>query len=574
MPWRQGMKVCLWRTTKHVLVIFCILSSLCTIQGQCPSGWQEGPVDQRCFTLMNNASSWNESAVNCKAEGGHLAAVASAQEFPFLDGLCTSNGSGSCWLGGTLQRSSSGIFTPNWTDCRVPWNDSFYPPGPPLPSTNCSDPSCPDYHENGWCSLVLNSSLVWGSCDTKHSFICSLGEDGSCGGRSSNKAYIITLSVVSSVILTTTLGVTIWLLAYRRTKRRRRRRRDQSTLAASAASAPAWRVYTFSEVVNFTDGFAPENKLGRGGDSDSFTYKGALPDGSAVAIRKVRRPGLQGEKDFLAEMRKIGRLRHENLVAMKGCCFDRNDGFIIYEFIPNGTLDDWIHNLPSGARPLDWDARMRIAEGVADSLAYLHDKVKPNVVHRNVRSSTVLLDNDFKPHLLGVGLVNMALRDTTHEPTVIVGTHGYLAPEFVYRNELTTRSDIFSFGVLLLELVTGRKPTVAEGEISETPTTIFEWATPLLQAEAWTELLDVTIGTVPNYSQVKKVVELAYTCTQHVPSMRPRMSHVLYQLQELQRAELVVQPMMNTERTTIPLNTESLGDNTTDLELEIREVPL
>lgn len=216
--------------------------------------------------------------------------------------------------------------------------------------------------------------------------------------------------------------------------------------------------------------------------------------------------------------------------------------------------------------------------------------MKPNLVHRNVRASTVLLDDEYNPHVIGVGLVNMAMsRDTTSELTVIVGTHGYYAPEFVYRNELTTKSDVFSFGVLLLEIITGRKPTESERvdeAFSDVPT-IFEWASPLVQAEAWRDLLDVLIGTLPNHSQVKKVVDLVYTCTQHVPSMRPRMSYVLYQLQELHTSELTVLPMdttsifertpertldkITTDSSPIVLNVEYPLDDSSDL--EIREVP-
>ncbi|CAM6083225.1 unnamed protein product [Calypogeia fissa] len=562
MPWRQGMKVCSWFTTEYVLAVLCILNSLGSIQcGHCPSGWQEGPLEDHCFTVMINTSTWLESEEACKAYGGHLAALTSIEELQFVDGLCNEDtaallggAGGGCWAGGLQQQSSS--LYPNWTDCKVKWNVSAFPRAP-SPVANCSDPSCPDYLLDGWCTLVVNRSLVWENCANTHPFICGLIQGGSCGDRASHKEYLIIIIVVSSVIVTTALGVTIWLLAYRTTKRRRRRRRRLESMASPAATP--WRVFSYVELEAFTDGFAEANKLGDGEDVN--TYKGILPDGQQVVVKKVRRPGFQDETDFLGEMYKIGRLKHPNLVAMKGCCFDRGDSYIIYEYIPNGSLEKWLHLLPAGARPLDWDTRMRIATGVAHILSFLHDKMKPNLVHRNLRASTVLLDDDFNPHLIGVGLVNMAMsRDTTtaSELTVIIGTHGYSAPEFVYRNELTTKSDVFSFGVLLLELITGRTPTRSqnlEESFSDAPT-IFEWATPLVQAEAWTDLLDATIGTVPNHSQVKKVCDLVYTCTQHVPSMRPRMSYVLYQLQELQTAELTVHPVVaDSSRTTTPART-------------------
>lgn len=188
---------------------------------------------------------------------------------------------------------------------------------------------------------------------------------GSCGQRPSHKEYLVIIIVVSSIILTTAVGVTIWLLAYRTTKRRRRRRRGLASLANPGVTP--WRVFSFVELEAFTDGFAEANKLGEGADVN--TYMGILSDGSPVVIKKVRRPGFQDERDFFGEMFKIGRLKHPNLVAMKGCCFDRGESYIIYEYISNGSLEKWLHHLPTGASPLDWATRMRIATGVAHTLS-------------------------------------------------------------------------------------------------------------------------------------------------------------------------------------------------------------
>lgn len=135
---------------------------------------------------------------------------------------------------------------------------------------------------------------------------------------------------------------------------------------ASPVATP-WRVFSYVELEAFTDGFADANKLGEGEDVN--TYKGILPDGQQVVVKKVRRPGFQDERDFLGEMCKIGRLKHPNLVAMKGCCFDRGESYVIYEYISNGSLDKWLHHLSAGVRPLDWDTRMRIATGVAHILS-------------------------------------------------------------------------------------------------------------------------------------------------------------------------------------------------------------
>ena len=166
---------------------------------------------------------------------------------------------------------------------------------------------------------------------------------------------------------------------------------------------------------------------------------------------------------------------------------------------------------------------------------FLHDKVKPQVVHRDIRTSNVLLDEEFGARLMGVGLSKFVPYEVMHERTVMAGgTYGYLAPEFVYRNELTTKSDVYSFGVLLLEIVSGRRPAQAVDSVGWQ--SIFEWATPLVQAHRYHELLDLHITSssiIPEASTIQKVVDLVYSCTQHVPSMRPRMSHVVHQLQQI-----------------------------------------
>lgn len=209
---------------------------------------------------------------------------------------------------------------------------------------------------------------------------------------------------------------------------------------------------------------------------------------------------------------------------------------------------------------------------------YLHDILKPHVVHRDVRASNVLLDEHFDAHILGVGLSRLVLREATVGRTVIAGTYGYLAPEFVYRNELTTRSDVYSYGVLLLELITGRKPTVDGAEPSEWQST-FEWATPLVQAQRFLELLDPTIQTIPDIAQIQCCVDLVYACTQHVPASRPRMSYVVHQLMQLRQG--LVPLLLNRAQNPTPrplvnssehINVANLGDNTSSVEIEITEV--
>lgn len=154
------------------------------------------------------------------------------------------------------------------------------------------------------------------------------------------------------------------------------------------------------------------------------------------------------------------------------------------------------------------------------------------MVHRDIRASNVLLDEEFGAHLMGVGLSKFVPWEVMHERTVKAASYGYLAPEFIYRNELTTKSDVYSFGVLLLEIISGRRP--AQSVESVGWQTIFEWATSLVQSHRYLDLLDPLIQELPDTGVIQKVVDLVYSCTQHVPSVRPRMSHVVHQLQQLE----------------------------------------
>ncbi|KAF7837579.1 C-type lectin receptor-like tyrosine-protein kinase [Senna tora] len=386
------------------------------------------------------------------------------------------------------------------------------------------------------CTIVTNhsNSLMTDGCDNPHASVCVLNIDEKCYHMRCHREYLIILAGVSALILCTTLAVVVWLLAHKRSKKRKRSRKV-SNPAASQLVPPSWKVFTKEELRSITKNFSEGNRL-LGDAKTGGTYSAVLPDGSKVAVKRLKRSTFQRKKEFYSEIGRVARLRHPNLVAVKGCCYDHGDRYIVYEFVVNGPLDKWLHHIPRGGRSLDWAMRMKIATTLAQGIAFLHDKVKPHVVHRDIRASNVLLDEEFGAHLMGVGLSKFVPYEVMHERTVMAGgTYGYLAPEFVYRNELTTKSDVYSFGVLLLEIVSGRRPAQAVDSVGWQ--SIFEWATPLVQAHRYPELLDPHISSssssnIPEASTIQTVVDLVYSCTQHVPSMRPRMSHVVHQLQQ------------------------------------------
>jgi len=505
----------------------------------CPSGWVVNASKTYCFAYMPSSLSWNESETQCNGHRGHLAALTSFEELSFVQNLCASaNG---CWVGGRDINYQADLGW-KWSDNTSEWNNSFIVQLPL--HSGCTNLSCYAKTSNDLCTLVTNEtmSLVAEGCNRNHSFICMLDIEDKCYHMHCHMDYLIILAVVSGLILCTTLAVVIWLLVYKRSKRRRKSRK-LSNPAATALVPPSWKVFTSEELRSMTKNFSEGNRL-LGDAKTGGTYSGLLPDGSRVAVKRLKRSSFQRKKEFYSEIGRVARLHHPNLVAVKGCCYDHGDRYIVYEFIANGPLDRWLHHIPRGGRSLDWAMRMKVATSLAQGIAFLHDKVKPQVVHRDIRASNVLLDEDFGAHLMGVGLSKFVPWEVMHERTVMAGgTYGYLAPEFVYRNELTTKSDVYSFGVLLLEIVSGRRPAQAVDSVGWQ--SIFEWATPLVQAHRYPELLDPLISSssstssqIPEAGVIQKVVDLVYACTQHVPSMRPRMSHVVHQLQLAQPSSL------------------------------------
>lgn len=182
-----------------------------------------------------------------------------------------------------------------------------------------------------------------------------------------HQEYVIILAVVSGLIFFSTLAVVLWLLVYRRNKRRKRSHR-QSNPSELALVPPSWKVFTREELKSFTKSFSEGNRL-LGDAKTGGTYSGLLPDGSRVAVKRLKRSSFQRKKEFYSEIGRVARLHHPNIVAIKGCCYDRGDRYIVYEFIVNGPLDRWLHHLPRGGRTLDWPVRMKIATTLAQGIA-------------------------------------------------------------------------------------------------------------------------------------------------------------------------------------------------------------
>ncbi|KAL1820128.1 hypothetical protein ACET3Z_014997 [Daucus carota] len=292
------------------------------------------------------------------------------------------------------------------------------------------------------------------------------------------------------------------------------------------------QIFTFRELATATKNFRNESIVGEGGFGP--VYRGKLEkSGQVVAIKKLNEKGVQGDKEFLVEILMLSLLRHPNLVNLIGYCAEGDQRLVVYEFLPLGSLDSHLHDLEPDMEPLNWDTRMRIAYGAAKGLDYLHNDAKPQVIYRDLKSSNILLGEEYHPKLSDFGLAKFGPCDgNTHVSTRVMGTHGYCAPEYGISGKLTKRSDVFSFGVVLLEIITGRK--ALDTTQPRERQLIVQWALPLLRDRRdFVKLADPRLkGQFPR-SSVRRAVEVALMCVQEESRARPGMREVVQALDYL-----------------------------------------
>ncbi|KAF9690004.1 hypothetical protein SADUNF_Sadunf01G0150900 [Salix dunnii] len=212
--------------------------------------------------------------------------------------------------------------------------------------------------------------------------------------------------------------------------------------------------FTYEELAKATDNFSKANLLGQGGFG--YVHKGVLANGTVVAIKQLKSGSRQGEREFQAEIEIISRVHHRHLVSLFGYCITGAQRMLVYEFVPNNTLEFHLHE--NGRQTMNWSATMRIAVGAAKGLAYLHEDCQPKIIHRDIKASNILIDNSFEAKVADFGLAKHSLDTETHVSTRVMGTFGYMAPEYASSGKLTAKSDVYSFGVVLLELISGRRP--------------------------------------------------------------------------------------------------------------------
>ncbi|KAL1198410.1 Proline-rich receptor-like protein kinase PERK10 [Cardamine amara subsp. amara] len=383
-------------------------------------------------------------------------------------------------------------------------------------------------------------------------------------------ATVVGVSIGVALVLLSLLGVVVWCLKKRRKKLATidgvyvtptpmdSSPRSDSGLLKSHSSAPlvgnrssnrtffsqsdpggfgqSRELFSYEELVQATNGFSDENLLGEGGFGR--VYKGVLPDGRVVAVKQLKIGGGQGDREFKAEVETISRVHHRNLLSMVGYCISENRRLLIYDYIPNNNL--YFHLHAKGSPGLDWATRVKIAAGAARGLAYLHEDCHPRIIHRDIKSANILLENSFHALVADFGLAKLALDCNTHVTTRVMGTFGYMAPEYASSGKLTEKSDVFSFGVVLLELITGRKSVDTSQPLGDE--SLVEWARPLLshaiETEEFTALADPKLDRNYVDAEMFRVIEAAAACIRHSAKKRPRMSQIVRAFDSLSEEDL------------------------------------
>lgn len=285
-------------------------------------------------------------------------------------------------------------------------------------------------------------------------------------------------------------------------------------------------IYTYKELGHATNDFSPANKIGEGGFGS--VYKGKLKDGRIAAIKVLSAESRQGVKEFLTEIRVISDIMHENLVKLYGCCVEGNHRILVYNYLENNSLAQTLLGEGHSTIQFSWRTRSRICVGVARGLAFLHEEVRPYIVHRDIKASNILLDRDLTPKISDFGLAKLIPSNMTHVSTRVAGTIGYLAPEYAIRGQLTKKADVYSFGVLLVEIVSGRCNTNTRLPIEEQY--LLERTWDLYERGELVALVDTSLNGDFDPEEACQFLKIGLLCTQDSPKLRPSMSTVVKML--------------------------------------------
>ncbi|KAI5065649.1 hypothetical protein GOP47_0020344 [Adiantum capillus-veneris] len=352
----------------------------------------------------------------------------------------------------------------------------------------------------------------------------------SSSAKSHHIAMYASIGAILVVLLGCVVVISIWLWLRRQRQLyhenfiKRNRKLIGNTIQPNVGAI--W--YKIEDIKIATNNFAPQKLIGEGGFAT--VYKGVMPDGSQVAVKKIKNCTPEGDLEFRNEVEVINCIRHRNLVALRGCCVASNTNFghlrlLIYDCMLNGSLEEYLF---SGKKPvLSWPDRQKIALDAAKGIAYLHTSVEPPIIHRDIKANNILLDENLNAHVADFGLAKVTTEGMTHMTTRVAGTQGYLAPEYALYGQLTEKSDVYSFGVLLLVLMSGR----AALDVHDAYPLITDWAWVRAKRNSSLEIVDERIRSLGSPELMERYVLVGILCAHLLVAFRPTMSQALKMLE-------------------------------------------
>ncbi|KAM4113989.1 hypothetical protein ACJW30_04G036600 [Castanea mollissima] len=339
-------------------------------------------------------------------------------------------------------------------------------------------------------------------------------------GKKSNKsliAIVIVVPIVAFVVLI--ISICIYL------RIRKPREQPESDEAVDEITSAEALQFNFGTVRVATDDFSDANKLGQGGFG--AVYKGKLSNGQIIAVKRLSRDSRQGDQEFKNEVLLVANLQHRNLVRLLGFCLERTERLLIYEFVPNTSLDRFIFADPIKSVFLNWEKRYKIIEGIARGLLYLHEDSRLRIIHRDLKTSNILLDSEMNPKIADFGLARLFALDQSEENTNrIVGTYGYMAPEYAMHGQFSAKSDTFSFGVLVLEIISGKKNSCFQhGENID----LLSYAWKNWREGKALNLVDSNLKA-GSTTEIMRCIRIGLLCVQENVADRPSMASVVLML--------------------------------------------
>eukprot|EP00253_Pinus_taeda_P003196 PITA_03196 len=335
--------------------------------------------------------------------------------------------------------------------------------------------------------------------------------------RSSDRRTYIILGVVGGLVLVLIICA---LATGRRLKAAifRRGYEDHPEESTSLFSHDQPMIFTMETLLTATRNFHDDNKLGEGGFGP--VYKGTTEQGKEIVVKKLSLKSRQGRKEFLNEINLLAKIQHKNLVNLLGCCAEGSERLLVYEYLPNKSLDKVLFD-PNKRRRLDWRKRYNIIMGVARGLLYLHQDSPLRIIHRDIKASNVLLDEQLNPKIADFGLARLFPDDETHVSTRVAGTYGYMPPEYAMQGQLSVKADVYSFGVLLLEIIAGRKKT--DYNLSTEMHILLGWVWRLYDEGNIAQLIDPAVIETCDEAQALRCIQVGLLCTQAESHLRPMM---------------------------------------------------